>query len=288
MSDRIALVVDSAGSLPRNLLEKYRISEVSFHINFGGETFRENISICNTEFYKRMKNKPSLIPKTSTPNISEWISAFEKKYKEGCLDFIVTTIAQPLSASIETARIAAQEFKSLFPEVNIHILDSQTCAGGQAALEIKIAQLIEEGELSASEIIKRAQELLPQIVSLFSVRELTYMQAGGRIGGAVAFLGKLVNIKPVCEFVNGVVHPIRAVRSRAKALCSLVDEAGKRIQNIEEKIICVQHALCPEDAQLLIKQLREKLNYQGPIYESNVGAVVGSHSGPGAIGIGII
>lgn len=288
MSRKIGLIVDSAGSLPRDILKKYQISEVAFHINFEGEEFQENLSIDSAEFYKRMLNRPDIIPKTSVPSITEWVEAFEEKYKEGYLDFIVTTIARPLSASIESATMAAQEFKSLFPGVHIHILESNTCAAGQAALEIKIAKLIEQGELTAIDIVKRAQELLPHIVSLFSVNELTYMRAGGRIGGATAFLGKLINIKPVCEFIDGVVHPIKAVRSRSKALCTLVDEAVKRIQNAEEAIICVQHAYCPEDANFLVEKLREKLNYTGLIYESNVGAVVGSHSGPGAIGIGLV
>lgn len=126
------------------------------------------------------------------------------------------------------------------------------------------------------------------MVSLFSVNELTYMRAGGRIGGATALLGKLINIKPVCEFVDGVVHPINAVRSRNKALLALVNKAVKRINPAEEAVICVQHALCQEDASFLITQLRERLNYHGPIYQSPVGAVIGSHSGPSAIGIGLV
>ncbi|NLJ71449.1 MAG: DegV family protein [Syntrophomonadaceae bacterium] len=284
---KIGLIVDSAGSLPRNLLNKHYISEVAFRINFGETELQENVSICNMEFYQRLLNQPHIIPKTSTPSISEWLRAFEEKYKAGYLDFIVTTIAKPLSASIESATIAAHEFKTLFPKVNIHILESRTCGAGQAALEIKIAQLIEQGELTALDIVKKAQEILPHIISLFSVNELTYMRAGGRIGGATAFLGKLINIKPVCEFIDGVVHPIKPVRSRNKALCILVDEAINRIKNAEEAVICVQHAYCPEDASFLVNQLREKLNFQGIIYESNVGAVIGSHSGPSAIGIGI-
>jgi DegV family protein with EDD domain len=114
------------------------------------------------------------------------------------------------------------------------------------------------------------------------------MKAGGRIGGATAFVGKMINIKPVCEFINGVVHPIRPVRSRHKALQTLVNEAVKRMARIQDAVICVQHALCQEDAEFLIQQLREKLNYSRPIYESPVGAVIGSHSGPTAIGIGIV
>jgi len=183
--------------------------------------------------------------------------------------------------------MAAEAFIKSHPDARIEIVESNTCACGQAALEIKIAQLIEQGQVLTEDVVKRVRELLPRVVSLFSVNELTYMRAGGRIGGAAAFLGKLINIKPVCEFLGGVVHPIKPVRCRKKALQLLVDEAVKRVEQAENAVICVQHALCEEDANYLVTQLRERLDFNGPIYLSSVGAVVGAHSGAGAIGIGI-
>lgn len=288
MHRRIAQLVDSAGSIPRDILEKHHIGEVAFHINFGQQQYRENINISSQEFYERMKKRRDQIPKTSVPGAAEWTRVFDEKYKEGYQDFIVTTIAKPLSASVQSAAIAGDAFVKDHPDTTVHILESNTCACGQAALEIKIANLIEQGELDIEELVQRVEDLLPRVVSLFSVNELTYMRAGGRIGGAAAFLGKLINIKPVCEFIDGVVHPIKAARSRKKALQIMVDEAVKRIKHPEEAVICVQHALCEDDAKFLITELRERLKFSGLIYQSPVGAVVGSHSGPGAIGIGII
>lgn len=288
MQYKIAQIVDSAGSIPRDLLARYNIGEVAFHILFGDEDYQENVSISSQEFYERMRSQPRKIPRTSMPGVSEWLQAYSQKYQEGYRDFIVTTIAQPLSASVQSATLAADDFSSEHPDVKIHILESNTCACGQAAVEIKIAEWIEKGEMAVDEIIQMIRNTLPGVVSLFSVDELTYMRAGGRIGGAAAFLGKLVNIKPVCEFVEGVVHPVKPVRSRHKALRVLVDEAVQRIKPSGEAVICVQHALCEGDADFLVSQLREKMDYAGPIYKSPVGAVVGSHSGPGAIGIGIV
>lgn len=287
MKRKIGLIVDSAGSLPRDLITKHNIEEVAFHITFGNEKYHENLTIDSEKFYEHMLRQPKIVPKTAVPGITEWVKAIEKKYKEGYQDIIITTIAKPLSASIQSATIAAHEFNKIYPDFRIHILESNTCAGGQAALEIKIAQLIEQNQLTAEELLTYVKNLLPRVISLFSVNELTYMHAGGRIGGAAAYLGKLINIKPVCEFIDGVVHTIKPVRCRAKALQLLIDEAVKRYDHAKEAVICVQHALCEEDANYLISQLREKLDYKDPIYLSPVGAVVGSHAGPGAIGIGI-
>lgn len=288
MKKPIAQIVDSAGSIPRELLEKYNISEVAFHIHFDQQQYRENININSQELYERMKKQPRQVLKTAVPGISDWIQAFEKKYKDGYQSILVTTIARPLSASAESAVAAASAFMQLHPEINIQVLESNTCACGQAALEIKIAQLIEQQQLSLEDLVQYVSELLPEVVSLFSVNELTYMHAGGRIGGAASLLGKLVQIKPVCEFIGGVVHLIKPVRCRKKAMELLVDEAVKRVKHIERTVICVQHALCEEEAEFLIAQLQDKLNFQGPIYLSPVGAVVGSHSGPGSIGIGMV
>lgn len=289
MQQKIAQIVDSAGSIPREILKKYHIREVAFHINFGGQQqYQEHINISSEEFYLRMKNRPDQIPKTSIPVAEEWCQAFEEKYAEGYRDFIVTTIGKELSSSFHSATMAANDFNKNHPDATIEVMESNTCACGQAALEIKIAQLIEQGQMVTGELVKRVREILPGVVSLFSVNELTYMRAGGRIGGAAAFLGKMINIKPICEFLGGVVRPIKAVRSRKKALQFMVDEVAKRIKQAEEAIICVQHALCKEDADYLVAQLREKLNFNGPIYLSMAGAVIGAHSGPGAIGIGVV
>lgn len=288
MKRKIAQIVDSAGSIPREILERYRIGEVPFHINFGQQQYRENVNISGKEFYQRMKKEPDLIPKTSAPGVYEWIEAFAQKYKDGFRDIIVTTIAQPLSVSVQSAAIAAHAFIEAYPDANVQVVETHTCACGQEVLEIRIASLIESGKLNINELVKRVEELIPQVVSLFSVNELTYMRAGGRIGGATAFLGKLIKIKPVCEFVDGVVQPIKAVRSRTKALSIMVDEAVKRIKRPEKTVICVQHAFCEENAEFLIARLREKLDFYGPIYQSPVSAIVGAHSGPGAIGIGFV
>lgn len=284
---KIAQIVDSAGSIPRDLLEKYQISEVAFHILFGENQYRENISISSQEFYEHMQSQKDQVPRTSVPGTAEWLNAFEQKYADGYRDFIATTIAEPLSASVQSASIAAEEFKNLHPDINIYIIETNTCACGQAALEIKIAELINQSDIGLEDLVARIKEMIPRVVSLFAVNELTYMQAGGRIGGAAALLGKMVSIKPVCEFINGAVHPIKPVRSRQKALQTLINEAVQRMTPVQNGVICVQHALCQDDADFLTQQLRERLNYNRPIYQSPVGAVVGSHSGPMSIGIGI-
>ncbi|MEN6351011.1 MAG: DegV family protein [Syntrophomonas sp.] len=289
MKERIAQLVDSAGNLPREMFEKFTIKEIPLYFSFDSQHYyRENIDYSNSDFYLHMKDEPQQIPKTSAPSIYDWLKGYREMYERGYDKFIVTTIASKLSASCQNAMLARDMFMESIKDAKVEIFESGTCACGQAALEVKIAHMINCQKLCWEDIIKRTAQLIPNAVSLFTVQELTYMFAGGRIGGAAVMLGNLVRIKPVCEFVNGVVRPIKAVRGRKKSLEYLINTCVNRIKNVRGAVIITQHALCEEDGLFIIKELKQKLGQEINIFQSRVGTTVGSHSGPGAIGVGFI
>ena len=289
MNNRIAQLVDSAGSIPRDLFNKYTIKEVPLYFTFDAKHyFRENVDYSNIDFYLHMKEYPQQIPKTSAPNVYDWLNGYKELYDKGFNRLIVTTIAGKLSSSNHNAVLARDIFLDSVKDAWVEIFESETCASGQAALEIKIAQMIQSTKLAWNDIIERTKVLIPKAVSLFTVQELTYMMAGGRIGGAATWLGNLVKIVPVCEFKNGVVHPIKAVRGRKRALQHLVDTCANRINDVDNTIIVTQHAICEDDELFIIEELKQKLGKKTQIFRSRVGTPVGAHSGPGAIGIGFI
>jgi len=288
MNNKICQIVDSSGSLPLNLIKQYDISEVPFYFKFENTNYyRENVDYEIAEFYKHMEEHPDNVPKTSAPNIYDWLTTFEEKYAKGAKKYIVTTISSKLSSSYQTAISAKEIFEERNSDVHIEVISSNTCACGQAALEISIAKMIDSnGEFG--DIIKTIHKIVNNTNSLFVVNSLTYMKAGGRIGGATAFLGKLINIKPLCEFIDGEVHPIKAIIGRKKSLKTMIDVAISRIADINKMIIIVQNAECKEDADYMCNYLREKTNNSSQIYNSSLGITVGAHSGPGAIGIGFV
>lgn len=289
MKEKIAQLIDSAGNLPRDIFSRYTIKEVPLYFSFDNKQyFRENIDLSNTDFYLHMKKYPHQVPKTSAPNVYDWLNIIKELCDEGYNRFIVTTIAGRLSASYNNAAAAFNILQKSIKDIQVEVFDSQTCACGQAALEIKIAEMINAGQMSWDEIVSRTKELLYKTTSLFTVEELTYMKAGGRIGGAAAFLGSLIKIKPICEFINGTVHPVTVVRVRKKALQYLIDICANRIGNLQESVIVTQNALCEEDEQYLVDGLKTKLGRDIKIFRSQVGTSVGSHSGPGSIGVGFV
>lgn len=288
MNKTICQIVDSSGSLPRNFIEQYNINEVPFYFKFDNPNYyRDKVDYGITEFYKHMEKYPDKVPKTSAPNIHDWLTVFEKQYARGAKNYIVTTISSKLSSSFQTAISAKKIFEERNKDVNMEVISSNTCACGQAALEIGIAKMIDSGK-DFGDIIKTIHRMVTNISTLFVVNNLTYMKAGGRIGGATAFLGKLIKIKPVCEFVDGVVLPIKAVRGRINSLKTMIDVAVSRIIDINKMLIIIQNAECHKDANYIINYLREITNYTGQIFKSDLGIIVGAHSGPGAIGIGFV
>ncbi|TGE37118.1 DegV family protein [Desulfosporosinus fructosivorans] len=288
MNKAICQIVDSSGSVPRDLIKKYNISEVPFFFKFDDTNcYRENVDYEITEFYKHMEEYPEDVPKTSSPNINDWLTVFEERYARGDKKYIVTTISSKLSSSFQTAISAKEIFEERYNDVNIEVISSTTCACGQAALEIGIAKMIDSNR-DFRDIVETIHSMVTNINTLFVVNSLTYMKAGGRIGGATAFLGKLINIKPVCEFIDGVVHPIKAIRGRKKSLKTMIDIAVSRIIDINKMIIIIQNAECQEDADYMCNYLREKTNFGCQIFKSTLGIIVGAHSGPGAIGIGFV
>lgn len=288
MNKKICQIVDSSGSLPRDIIKQYNISEVPFYFKFDNtKYYRENVDYEKSEFYKHMEEYPSDVPKTSAPNIYDWLTVFEEQYSKGVKKYIVTTISSKLSSSFQTAISAKEIFEERNNDAHIEVISSNTCACGQAALEIGIAKMI-DSEMDLGDIVETIHKMLKNISTLFVVNSLTYMKAGGRIGGATAFVGKLINIKPVCEFMDGVVHPIKAIRGRKKSLRTMIDVTISRIIDINKMIIIIQNAEFQEDANYMCDYLREKTNYSGQIFISNLGIIVGAHSGPGAIGIGFV
>ncbi len=219
----IAQLVDSSGNLPRAILSQYGIKEVSVYFSLDGqEYYRENMDFKTTDFYQHMKSHQDRAPITAAANIYDWLEGFTEMYEKGFRKMIVTTISSHLSATMENAQQAREIFLAIRKDAEIHIFETNTCACGQAALELQIARMIHEEGLLWDVLLDRVEEMIPKVSSLFSVQEFTYMKAGGRIGGAAAFLGNLIKILPVCEFIKGRVHPIKAVRGRKKAFLDMV------------------------------------------------------------------
>lgn len=283
----IAQICDSAGNLGKELTEEFSIMNIPFYITFDGKKYyRHNVDISDNEFLKFMENNPKKIPKTAAPNINDWYEKYDEAYKNGKKNMIVTTISPKLSGSFQNASVAKNQFEENHKDSQIEIINTQSCTCGQAALEIGIAQMIKKN-LDFTVIKNKAYDALKTMSTLFSVKTLLYMKEGGRIGGATAFLGNFMNIKPIAEFSDGEVKAVKMARGRKSSIEKMSDIAVSRIKNVKNTIICTRNALCTEDEEYMIKFIKNKIG-DIKIYSGTLGAVIGAHSGPGAIGVGFV
>jgi DegV family protein with EDD domain len=275
-SGNTAVVLDSTSDVPGAAERFPNMRVVPLYVNFGAESFRDHVDIGSHDFYERLRHAPAL-PTTSQPTPQDFLDAYEQL--AGYERIYVLALSSKLSGTYQSAVAAAGEAGS----DRIQVVDTETAslAVGLLALALqrRLARGTTEEELRA--LIERFKQ---QNGVVFTVATLEYLQKGGRIGRAQALAGTLLNVKPILSVDDGVVHPIGKVRGRQKALEEFARVLTSSTENVPGLRIGIAHADAPEWIEVLT-DLVEKARPQAEIeLVENLGAVVGTHAGPGAVG----
>ncbi|HBY98428.1 MAG: DegV family protein [Ardenticatenaceae bacterium] len=271
----IRIVTDSSADLPRPVAEALDIAIVPLNIHFGSETFREGVDLTHAEFYDRLVREAPNLPKTSAPSVGQFTEAYEPILAEGD-DIISIHLSAALSGTFNVARLAVQEW----PEGRVTVVDSRNvsmCLGWTA---IAAAEAAMRGE-ALTDILTLVADVIPRLRIPSFLETLAFVRYGGRIGGAEAFLGTLLNVKPILHIEGGKVVPLEKVRTRARALDRLMDLA-RGLAPFED--LAVMHTHASETAEALADRLGE-LHPRQNILIAEAGVAMGSHVGPGAVGI---
>jgi len=273
----IAIVTDSTSDIPRELAEKYGVSVVPLSVVHEGVIYRDGVDLTPEQFYP-MLEKAKDLPTTSQPSPSQFIEVFKPLIESGkqVLSFHISRV---LSGTANSARLAAEQVAA----GRIHVVDSGTVSYGIAAQAIEAARLAMQG-LSASAILERISRLKDHTKVLFSLSTLDYAYKGGRIGKISSLLGNLLNIKPIAYIQDGEYVIIRKVRSMKQVIAGmldfLVDIFGER-----KVRLAVGHTQALDVAKMLLEQAVELLNVADEPVLFEIGPVVGTYAGPGAVGI---
>jgi len=270
----VAIVTDSTSDFTEIHPADLAATVVPLTVNWGRDILRDGIDITTEEFYLRLRTDRDM-PYTSGPPVG----IFEEVYRNllDTHDAVVSIhLASKLSGTYQVALSAARTIDA----GRIHVVDSTSVSVGTGWLVQHAAELA-RAERSAGEIVDAVREMIPRLRLTLTLETLEYLQRGGRIGRAQAFLGGLLNVKPVLEVRDGEVRPVERVRTRAGAL-RRVAEITRRLG--PKALVCVVHGACEEDAaafcgQVAASEGRERI----PIAE--IGAVIGAHAGPGVLGI---
>jgi len=277
MANPVAIVSDSTAHLPKDWIEKYNLRIAPSVVIWDGEELRDGVDITADEFFHRLANSATM-PTTSQPTPAYFKSIYEELLAEG-KDILGVHISHKLSGTFASA----EQAKALFPDANIENIDTLSAAMGEGWPLLMAVRAAEAGKpLGVCKAI--AEEACKHTGILLTVETLEFLHRGGRIGGAQRLVGTMLNFKPILEVVDGRIEPNERVRTRKKSLNRLVELAVEKIGDRRPVYLAVIHANAVEDAERVMEMVGEQLPLKARVVTS-VAPTVGTHTGPGTIGI---
>jgi DegV family protein with EDD domain len=275
----VAVVTDTTHYLPPALLAEAGVDEVSLYVNDGGRAERE-AGLDFAAFYDRLRTAPEL-PTTSQPSIGDFLAVYDPLLDAG-RDVVSIHISGAISGTVEAARQAAQDAVARHPARRVEVVDSVTACGGLGAIVLGAAAVARAGG-DAGAVASRAQAIVERSRIWFSVDTLEFLRRGGRIGGAQAWLGGALKIKPILTFVDGEISPVERVRTQRRAFDRMAEFLAD-FHAAGATSWMVQHIQAPEQAEALVDRGRELFGHD-PLFVSEIGPVIGTHAGPGVLGV---
>lgn len=274
----VKIIADTTAGLPHELYRTLGIPLIPQIVCFGEESYRDDTELDTATFLKKLRASREL-PKTAAPPPPLYHPVFDQACKED-EEVVVVAPSAKVSGTVRSAEVAAQDF----PQLKFHVVDTLTIAGNLGSLVLLAQTWAQEGK-SAETIIHDLNEWIPRGRLYFLVNTLEYLQKGGRIGGARALLGELLQVKPILCVREGQVEPFEQQRTKKKALARLVEIVEEGCPKGGESHLCVMQADAMEDAEALVAGLKTKMSLSSiPIYELPPAIVV--HGGPGALAVG--
>ena len=273
----VAVVTDSTAYLPPDVATRFGITVVPLHVRAAERLLLEGVELTPDQFAKWIVT-PGRTASTQPPTVAAFRAAYEAI---GFQDIVSVHLSGRLSGTREAAVSAAYELADS-GRARVKVVDSRQAAMGLGFAVIEASQVAAQGG-DIFDVAAAAEASCRRTTMIFYVETLEYLRRGGRIGGAAALLGTALQVKPLLHLVNGTIEPLTRVRGGAKAIQRLEDtivaEAGDGPIDV-----CVHHLAAQEGADALGARLRHRLPGLQMMYQSEVGAVIGAHVGPGLLG----
>ena len=276
----VAIVSDTCHYLPRDVVAARGIHEVSLYVHWSGDIQPESEIGDYDAYYERLRTAKDL-PTTSQPSIGDFLAVYEPLLQNGH-DIVSIHLAGGMSGTVRSAEQAREQLGSRAERV--HVLDSASACGGEGLVLLAAAAAAEAGG-DAAAVADRARRARENLKMWFAIDTLEYLRRGGRIGGAQAWLGSALKIKPILT-VESEITPIERVRTFGRAFERLVDLLRSRAEEGADAWM-VQHIQAPEQAEELARRGTEIFGRE-PVVISQIGPVIGTHVGPGLLGTGAL
>ena len=276
----IKIIADSTCYLPQEYIDKYKISIASLNVLINGNSYRET-DLSNDWFYNEMAKSPT-IPTSSQPSIEELYSTVESLVKDGH-DVVGVFLSSDMSGTFSTSNLVKNMILENYPNAKIVMIDSRSnCM--QAGFAVLEAAKASNENKSLDEVVSIAKNVIENSKFIFVPETLDYLKKGGRIGGAAALFGSLLQIKPILTVEDGKTTVFTKVRTKKKAIDKIVNTVLEQNSKSPIKGIIVHHINCESEGQELADRLKNSLGLDNVKIQS-IGPIIGLHVGPGSIGV---
>jgi DegV family protein with EDD domain len=276
-SQKAAVVTDSSAYIPEEALGDLSIPVIPLWLIWGDERFRDGVDIDPPTFYRRLR-ETKLFPTTSQPSAGEF-QEFFRQVSAGADAIVGVFLTSKLSGTIASAQAAQTQL----PELTIRIVDTLTTSMGLGFCALAAARAAAAGQ-SLDQVVAAAEEMRDRVHLLFIVDTLEYMHRGGRIGGAKRLLGSALNIKPLLHFEDGCIEPLAQVRTKRKAIAQMFAVAEERLGGKQMAEVAAIDVDSPTEGDALAEQVETRFDVP-TVYRTTVSPVIGTHAGPGTVGI---
>lgn len=278
------IMTDSCCDLTAAMAEELELSVLPLSLHMGEAVYRnwlDGRDIPFSEFYARVRNGETAV--TAAVSVGDFEAEMRKILSSG-RDILCVSFSSALSATFQSASIAAEDLREEFPEAKIYVVDSLCASLGQGLLVWLCAQERKKGR-TLEEVRDFAQSTRGQVCHWFTVDDLNHLKRGGRISAATALFGTMLSIKPVMHVDDGGrLTPVGKTRGRRASLLALVNEMEKTAPEPERQTVFISHGDCLADAEFVAEEIRRRFGTRD-IHINYVGPVIGSHSGPGTVAL---
>ena len=275
------IITDSGCDLPQSLLDTLGVKSVPLYVNFRGAEQPDSVDEGIKELYDGLRGGEKAT--TSAVNPDRWAAMIEPSLAEG-KDAVVIVFSSGLSTTYQSAVIAGQELTEKYPDRKVYVVDSLCASLGQGLLVWYACRKRDEG-MSAPELAKWLEENRRNLCHWFTVDDLMYLKRGGRVSAVTAMVGTMLSIKPVLHVDDeGHLINVSKARGRKASILALANKLKELGDGFDNSTVFISHGDCREDAQYLAETLKAEYGVKEVVI-GYVGAVIGSHSGPGTIAL---
>ena len=273
----IRIITDSICDVPKDYVERYNIRVIPLTVNFGDESYKDGIDLTLHEFLTKLE-KAETLPTTSQVPPADFLEVYKEEIASGNSVISIHASSQ-LSGTYNSAVIAKEQMA----EEHIHVIDTTAITLGAGMLVIKAARLAEEG-MAQEEIVKEIDAGKQKLEHMIIVDTLKYLHKGGRLSLSASVLGSILNIKPILTVVEGKLELFGKARGIKKAIMAVLDTIKENDWTLDDKVVGINHIADLPHMKLLEEELKKRYNIK-EIIRGEVGSVIATHGGPGAVAL---